>query len=162
MTERFGMRWFRQGDSCVVSWIDQNWGLVLLSAAVLGSLGTVAALLVRARRIMSDITREVGRGALLWGAQGRRRSTAGSWGAAGQLVIAPDGALRFLPCSSDRKRGASTEVWAAGEARLIFGERRRDVTGLRIQVLYVEPVRGRLQEFGLAHAVGTVPDEWRH
>lgn len=141
--------------------IDQNWALVLLSAFALGGVVTVAVLLGRALLIASEMKRQVERGALLWGAQVRRRSAAGRWGAAGRLVIVPDGSLRFEPRPNDRKRGVPTDVWAPGEARLIFGDRRLDVTGLRVQMLSVEPVRGPSQEFGSARAVGTLPDAWR-
>jgi hypothetical protein len=58
------------------------------------------------------------------------------------------------------KRGAKVESWAEGQARITYGIRRRDITGITLDTLVLKPERGMPQEYGAANGSGALPAEW--
>lgn len=142
-----------------MTWVDAHWSLVLLASLVFGLVGSVLAVRVAAARIASGLRGAVAASEIVWGVQARER-IGGGWGFAGRLVLNDRDELRFDPFPADRKRGAVSEVWSPGSARVAFGDLRPDISGLRLRMLVVTPEDGSPLEFGTGKAAGRLPDRW--
>ncbi|HSX68949.1 hypothetical protein [Nocardioides sp.] len=144
-----------------MTWLDQHWGLVLLGSGLLGILATLVGLRLWASRVGADMEAEVRDGSLLWGAQVQQRGEGRrSSGARGRLLLLSDGTLTFVPFPSDQKRGATSATWALDQVLVTFVGRRRDITGLAVQLLRVDVADQPCREFAAAMEVGARPAQW--
>lgn len=134
-------------------------GAVLLygSAAAASGLGVIGHLRLRAARLARALAGDVLGGEALWAAGVRETIAGGGWGVSGRLVVAADFGVQLRPDASSVRRGATPQVWRAGDARIGLGRWRRDITGIRYQMLELWLPDGHVRRFGAFGIVGALP-----
>lgn len=140
---------YRFGDR-TEAWLDA-------SGAVVGLIGTLTLLAFWAGRQRSQNARDVAAGRYLWACQGREMRPHGRWGVNGRLTMAHDGTTRFRRSRSSLRRGAQDQTWPSGQARITRVARKRDVTGMKYDVIDLDLPDGEVRRFGVFAAAGTVP-----
>ncbi|HET6166478.1 MAG TPA: hypothetical protein VFE07_06585 [Marmoricola sp.] len=140
---------FRFGDR-TEAWLDA-------SGAVVGLIGTPALLAFWADRQRAQNARDVAAGRYLWACRAREMRPHGGWGVNGRLTAAHDGTTNFKPSRSSIRRGAQDQTWPSGLARITHVARKRDITGIKYDVIDLDLPDGEVHRFGVFAAAGTVP-----
>jgi hypothetical protein len=135
-------------------------GLVLVYgfAGLIGLGGTILYVRYRAANLGRELAAEVATGQAVWAAQVREMLSGGSWGVSGTLLVRPDAGVELSPDSSSLRRGAKAQSWDAGQARIALTRRRRDISGIRYDVLELWLPNDRLRRFAAVVAGGALPD----
>lgn len=128
------------------------------SAALVGALGVIGYLRLRAARLAELLAAQVRNGEALWVAQVREKTSGGLWAESGRLVVATDGSVELRPDASSLRRGATLQSWRAGDAHIGLGRWRRDITGVRYQLLELWLPDAEVRHFGAFDVAGTLPE----
>jgi len=138
-------------------------GAILAFLYGLGGLGggVAAILYVRhwALRRARELSVEVASGRVVWAAQVTELLAGGRFGMRGRLDVRPDGNVALSPDAASTRRGAHPEVWGAGCARIAFAGSRRDITGVRYQLLELRCGNDDTRRFAAYDLTGALPPE---
>jgi hypothetical protein len=135
--------------------------LALLYGLAGAGAGVAVILYLRrwASRRARALSAEVASGRVVWAAQVTELLAAGRFGLRGRLDVRPDGNLALRPDAASTRRGAHPEVWGAGCARIAFTGSRRDITGMRYQLLELRRDDRNTRRFAAYDLTGALPPE---
>lgn len=132
-------------------------GLAYGLAALLGGAGVIVYLRTWAARRARELAAEVESGRSLWAAQVRELVPRARWGADGRLLVRPDSSVDLRPDASSLRRGAEPRSWGPGAAQIALTQSRRDITGIRYEVLELSISNHDVRRFAAFDIAGILP-----